>query len=122
MSQIARLKITRRDGYTSAGWPCRRRRARARRRRPPRQQANWGIDKGARVDNAASRRFAALKYACGREVVCQTASLVRDTIRKLVSIPRGCEMQTSWGALWPPLHVHGGEGFDGESELSDGTF
>ena len=32
-------------------------------------------------------------------------------------------MQTSWGALWPPLHpVHGGEGFDGESELSDGTF
>ena len=27
------------------------------------EQANWGIDKGARVDNAASRRFAAAKVS-----------------------------------------------------------
>lgn len=30
---------------------------------------------------------------------------------------------TSWGARWPPLHaVHGGEGYDGESEMSDAAF
>ena len=30
---------------------------------------------------------------------------------------------TSWGARWPPLHaVHGGEGYDGESEMSDTAF
>ena len=30
---------------------------------------------------------------------------------------------TSWGAWWPPLHaVHGGEGYDGESEMSDTAF
>lgn len=30
---------------------------------------------------------------------------------------------TSWGAWWPPLHaVHGGEGYDGESEITDIAF
>lgn len=30
---------------------------------------------------------------------------------------------TSWGAWWPPLHaVHGGEGYDGESEMTDIAF
>ena len=134
------MRTTGRPGTSAIGAPRARRRAtdeKTAARCSHRCQPPTGTGRGWRIPRRAARgggRGRARRHARGRAPSafatftgaaargCRRARVKRFS-RRRAHDASAVMPHTSWGARWPPLHaVHGGEGYDGESEMSDTAF
>ena len=97
-----------------------------------RRDAGWRIRRRAArgaavVDERSATRVGACRARSRRSPARRRARVSESEgkrfSRRRAHAESAVMPHTSWGAWWPPLHaVHGGEGYDGESEMTDIAF